>query len=165
MTSEEMLQRIESFLHDIGIPTLQDTLEETTFLPGIEIRQGRLHIDPGRLEHPGDILHEAGHVAVTEGDKRHLLTGNVEPGNPSSSLEPAAILWSYAALRHLDLPADVVFHHEGYKGQSSWMIEQFESGVYIGLPLLQWMGMAVDEDNATLLQAKPFPNMLKWLRG
>lgn len=164
MESDGLLKTISTFLQEIGIETEYRTLPVPTFLPGIDIQSGRIIIDPEGLKHPGDILHEAGHIAVTESHLRPLLSGNVEPDHPAASLEPAAILWSYAALRHLRLSPDVVFHPGGYKGQSSWLIKQFENQTYIGLPLLQWMGLALDETHAGILQVSPFPHMLKWMR-
>ena len=77
--------------------------------------------------------------------------------------EIAAMLWSYAALTHLKLNPEIVFHPNGYKGSSSMFIENFTRGNYIGLPLLSWMGLCnvnvQDSDNEPI-----FPKMKKWLR-
>lgn len=152
------------FLSDIGIETEFRAIEEDTFLPGILIQSGRLIIDPDKLKYPGDVLHEAGHLAMVPKADRASLQGNVEPGPPSQSLELGAILWSYAAAVHLGLDPAFVFHEAGYKGQSKWFIEQFQSGTYIGLPLLQWMGLTLDPQQASEKQVDPFPCMVKWLR-
>jgi hypothetical protein len=83
------------------------------------------------------------------------MGGNVGEGDPQAmGQEIATILWSYAALNAMKLPPEVIFHPNGYKGASDWHIENFTSGNYIGLPLLQWMGLA-NED---------FPAMQRWLR-
>ena len=119
-------------------------------------------MDPKRLKYPGDLLHEAGHIAVTSEELRPLIgTDEMDPSWPSDGDEIATILWSYAALKHLDLDLEVVFHPDGYKNQSQWLIQQFRQENYIGLPLLEWMGFctAPEKENS-----KPFPNMLKWLR-
>lgn len=157
-------EKIITFLKHIGIETEFGEIVEETFLPGIKIESGRIVIDPLRLKYPGDLLHEAGHIAMVPGSERHTLNGNIEPDNPAESLELGAVLWSYAALQFLGLDPTVVFHDAGYKGQSQWLIEQFESGTYIGLPLLQWMGMSYDAPNAEKLKVKPFPSMVKWMR-
>lgn len=157
-------EKIITFLEQIGIETEFSEIVEDTFLPGIKIESGRMMIDPLRLKYPGDLLHEAGHIAMVPESERHTLNGNIEPDKPAESLELGAVLWSYAALRFLSLDPVVVFHEAGYKGQSDWLIEQFESGTYIGLPLLQWMGMAYDPPNAEKLNVKPFPFMVKWMR-
>ncbi len=164
MKDQEVLDVIVSFLRQIGIGVRYGSIEQETFLPGIEIVNGQILIDKDQLTYTGDILHEAGHIAVEEASKRHLLNGNVEPGSPAQSLELAAILWSYAAVCHLQLDPAIVFHEGGYKGESDWLIRQFEAGTYIGLPLIQWMGLALDIPNAVQAQVKPFPHMLKWLR-
>lgn len=147
--------RICHFLNKIGIETGFEKLPANTFLPGIAIRNGGLNIDLNRLRHPGDLLHEAGHIAVTPATERPLLNDNVGENDPQAmGQEIAAIAWSYAALRAVGLDETVVFHPAGYKGASDWHIENFHSGNYIGLPLLQWMGLA-DAD---------FPAMRRWLR-
>ena len=105
---------------------------------------------------------QAGHIAVTAEEWRPLIgTDEMDLAWPTEGDEIAAILWSYAALRHLDLKPEVVFHPEGYKNQSAWLIEQFGNKNYIGLPLLEWMGLCSVSGNEGV---KPFPNMLKWLR-
>lgn len=157
-------KKIITFLEQIGIETEFGEILEETFLPGIKIASGRLIIDPLRLKYPGDLLHEAGHIAVVPASERETLNGNIEPDSPSQSLEMGALLWSYAALRHLCLDPAVVFHESGYKGQSTWLIEQFEAGTYIGLPLIQWMGLAYDEQKAARMNVSAFPHMIKWTR-
>lgn len=157
-------ERITHFLAQIGIETEYGTIAGETFLPGISIEAGRLIIDTEQLRYPGDLLHEAGHIAVVPAADRPKMFGNIEPDKPAESLELGAVLWSYAALHFLNLDPAVVFHEAGYKGQSEWLIEQFESGTYIGLPLLQWMGMAYDATMAAKMNVKPFPYMVKWMR-
>ena len=152
------------FLKTIGIDSDRRDIPEPSFLPGIKIEAGRLVVDVEKLKYPGDLLHEAGHIAVTPSAERLQMFEDVKNDSLATSLEIVTILWSFAALRHLNLPTAFVFHEGGYKGQSDWFIEQFESGNYIGLPLLQWMGMTVDEKKALELNLPPFPYMLKWLR-
>jgi len=160
------IELVLHFFEEIGIEAEFRTLTESTFLPGIKIEAGRLIIDKDRLAYPGDLLHEAGHIALVPHSERPQLMDDIEGDlPPGQSLEIGVILWSFAALRYLNLPLPFVFHEGGYKGQSKWYIEQFESGMYIGLPLLQWMGLAVDKKKAAEQQVKPFPFMLKWLRN
>jgi hypothetical protein len=164
MTNSLELDSIVHFLNAIGIQCEYRQVAEDTFLPGISIEAGRLIIDPERLRYPGDLLHEAGHIAVVPAADRPGMYGNIEPDKPAESLELGAVLWSFAALHFIGLDPTVVFHEAGYKGESKWLIEQFESGTYIGLPLLQWMGLAYDASTAAKMNVKPFPFMLKWLR-
>ncbi len=65
------------------------------------------------------------------------------------------MLWSYAALKHLNLKPEVVFHPDGYKGDAQMLIDSFETGEYKGLPLLVWMD---------LCEQSEFPTMKKWIR-
>lgn len=151
------------FLNDIGIVTVPRKMAGSTFLPGIKIENGKLFYDPDEMAFPGDLLHEAGHLAVMPAAERCSLSGNVGDGDENAlGNEIAAILWSYAAVKHIGLTPSVVFHKDGYKGHSDWYISSFEKDKnYIGLPLLAWMGMTTDGNNA---EGKAFPAMLHWLR-
>ena len=135
-------------------------LPDKTFLPGLDIRHGAILVDEVRLSEPGDLLHEAGHVAVADPTERAQTTLSPTPGD-----EMAALAWSYAALRHLDLAPDVVFHPRGYKGGSQALIDAFSlSGSTLGVPLLQCYGMTVEPKFAAARGVEPFPHMLRWLR-
>jgi hypothetical protein len=160
---DQQVSAIVPFLSEIGIDCVYGSVPADSFVPGIRLEKGKLVIDPGKLEYPGDLLHEAGHLAALLPEERNLLAGNADLGQPAqNSLEMAAICWSYAALVHLKLDPGVVFHAAGYRGASSWYIENFTSGNYIGLPLLQWMGMCkLPQDES---DTPPFPHMISWLR-
>jgi hypothetical protein len=153
------LPAMRQFLAQIGIPTQEVELSEDTFLPGILIENGGLSIDPAKLRYPGDILHEAGHLAVTPAAERAQLSGNVMAGKSEQAgidgEEIVAILWSYAAAQAIGVPPEMVFHPDGYRNSSQWMLNNFCQGTYPGLPLLAWMGLTTTED---------FPRMTRWLR-
>ena len=79
--------------------------------------------------------------------------------------EICAMLWSYAAIKVLNLPEEIVFHAGGYRGHSSWLVDHFrEKQNYIGLPLLEWMGMTAGPEKAKMLGVPPYPHMIHWLR-
>lgn len=161
----QWIAEISAFLNGIGIATHPASLEEETFLPGIKIEAGSILYDFEKLQHPGDLLHEAGHIAVLPAEARQHRSGNVGMDDPNAmGDEIAAIIWSYAALKAIGLPEPVVFHPDGYKGASDWQIENFTGGNYIGLPLLEWFGMAAGERKAAEMGVEPFPAMIKWLR-
>lgn len=158
---------IIDFIRQIGIEVEVAVIEEETFLPGILIKEGKLLVDRDKLLYPGDLLHEAGHLAVMPGRDRQVSAGNIgeeQEYNKAASEEMMAIAWSYAALTHLKLPPEVVFHPNGYKGSSAWLIEQYTGGKYIALPTLQWIGLCYDEQRAVEMNTPPFPHMVKWLR-
>jgi len=155
-TDAAWLPPILAFLADIGIVIEETTLNDDTFLPGILIHEGRLLLDRQRLRYPGDVLHEAGHIAVTAAAERPALGGNITENKPEKEGEEMAVLlWTYAASLAINLPAEVIFHPDGYKNQSAWLLENFRSGQYLGLPLLAWMGLS---------NAAEFPRMTCWLR-
>lgn len=157
-----MLEKIIQFLEEIGILTIERELKEKCFMPGISIEKGAILLDRKQLKYPGDLLHEGGHIAVATEDQRALI-GTVEsdPTWPDDGEEIVALLWSFAALKKMEIAPEVVFHPNGYKDESTWIIEQFESGNYIGLPLLEYMGLCENNSDSGV---KSFPNMIKWLR-
>ncbi len=152
---------IIQFLNEIGLTVKAQAFDENTILPGIKLDQGVILIDRARLKHPGDLLHDAGHLAVkTESERRQ--TSSDAGQDPAE--EMMAIAWSYAALKHLQLPLEVVFHPDGYRGGSQSLIENFTGGHYFGVPMLQWLGMTADKKRAKELGIAPYPHMISWLR-
>ena len=153
---QNIFDSIVNFLNSINIKVVEEELENNTFLPGLSLRGSTVLVDLKKLKYPGDLLHEAGHIAITE-EKLRPFIGTKKIGNnwPSAGDEIAAILWSYAASYHLNLDLKVVFHSHGYKNDSEWLIEQFNNKNYLGLPLLEWMSFCSKEE---------FPIMKKWLR-
>lgn len=146
---------ILDFLKEIGIPTKLQSLDDT-FLPGIKIEKGVLLYDPEKLLFPGDLLHEAGHIALMTAEERETIVGNVkEYRSPGQDDELGVMLWSYAALKHLNFKPEVVFHPDGYKGDAPMLISSYESGDFKGVPLLVWMD---------LCETAEFPKMKKWIR-
>ncbi|WP_293917583.1 MULTISPECIES: hypothetical protein [unclassified Sphingobacterium] len=164
---QEETIRVINFLNEIGIPVLEQENKQESFLPGIYIDKGRLLIDRTKLLHPGDILHEAGHIAVMSAEERRLSSGDLFEHIDKNALEGyelSAIAWSYAACAFLNLPASFVFHDKGYKGDADMLIENFEQGNYLFTPLLQYYGLCYEIKNAVLHQVAPYPHMLKWIR-
>jgi hypothetical protein len=159
MSSDPLTEKLAGFVRGVGIDVHAASLSEPTFLPGLDIRNGAVLVDEHRLSYPGDILHEAGHVAVADPAVRN------EPRlSPDGGDEMAAIAWSYAAARRLGIAVEIVFHPGGYKGSSPALIENFGAGRYIGVPLLQFYGMTVEPRFAAARGVDPFPHMLRWLR-
>jgi hypothetical protein len=159
MFANPLTRRLADFVRNIGIDVQAAELPDATFLPGIDIRNGVILVDEARLAHPGDLLHEAGHLAVADPAER-----SAEKLSPSDGDEIAAIAWSWAALKHLDLDPAIVFHADGYRGASQAYIENFSLGRTFGQPLLQYYGMTFELKTAAANGAAPFPHMLRWLR-
>lgn len=141
---------ITAFLDRIGIPWSEASLGDEEFLPGVRIEKGTLLIDPSRLSWPGDILHEAGHIAITPPSLRAALGGKLEV-TPAD--EMATLAWSYAAALGCGIDPAIVFHEGGYKSSGSHLNAQFAMGSGPGVPMLQWFRMT-----------RQYPQMISWLR-
>jgi len=90
-----LTQRIAEFLRGIGVAVRMGAIPDATFLPGIHIEGGGLVVEEARLAYPGDLLHEAGHLAVMTAERRGSIAGFAgEDGGE----EMAAIAWSWAAV-------------------------------------------------------------------
>lgn len=160
----ELTDKIAKFLNGIGIRTNRAELAGETFLPGIRVKNGALLVDEEKLAYPGDLLHEAGHLAVAPARLRSALSDEVElPDLNPDALETQAIAWSYAACLHLGIDPRVVFHANGYKGKSENLLLNFSLGVFVGLNGLEANEMAFSEGKSRELGVSPFPNMQKWL--
>ena len=158
---ETLITKIVTFLREIGLEIQAGALDDNTVLPGIQVRHGVLIYDPAKLKFPGDLLHEAGHLAVKAAADRKLAVHDLG-GDPAE--EMMTICWSYAAALHLQIPPEVVFHPAGYRGGAQSLLNDFAAGRYIGLPMLQWLGLACDEKKARETGVAPFPKMKHWLR-
>ncbi len=153
------VSHIADFLIDIGIPVKTGDVPEKTFLPGITVKDGVLIVDEPRLTYPGDLLHEAGHMAVLSPEERSFAGSEM---GDDGGYEMAAIAWSYAAAIHLGIGPEIVFHSAGYRGGSQAILDNFQAGLFIGVPVLQWLEMTVEAKSAGELDR--YPHMRKWLR-
>jgi hypothetical protein len=148
----EIAATIAAFLRSIGIVVATGAIDARGAVPGVQIERGVLVVDESRLAFPGDLLHEAGHLAVADPARRTAMTGDAASDGGE---EMAAIAWSYAACLHIGVDPAVVFHSEGYRGGSAAILENFAEGRYFGVPLLQWFGMT---------RAEEYPVMSQWIR-
>lgn len=152
--ADPVVARIAAFVEEIGLRVERGRVSDG-LLPGLAVRGGALVVDPARLAYPGDLLHEAGHLAVCDPALRDALDDVGDDGGE----EMAAIAWSYAAARHLELDPAVLFHADGYRGGGDALIAAFERRGGPGVPLLQWWGMTRGWSGEP-----PFPQMIRWLR-
>ncbi len=152
----ELIEKMTTFLTEHRIPNRLESIVEDCFLPGLSIKQGTLLIDSEKLSWPGDILHEAAHIALTPPSQRAALSGKLEV---SPADEMAALAWSYAAAVSLELDPHIVFHEGGYRSGGAQLVQQFgdvaagRNPVAPGVPMLQWYRMT-----------QRFPEMNSWLR-
>jgi hypothetical protein len=159
----EVVDKIAAFLQTIGLELVMRPIEGPTFLPGLLLENGKIIADPEKLLYPGDILHEAGHLAAYPPDVRATI-GDPLPEYMAPGFEMMAMAWSYAACLHIGMEPSVVFHDNGYKGEGSHLAQTFANGSYIGLPMLQYLGLAYDQKKSEELNILPYPNMVHWLK-
>lgn len=160
---EKLIDLLIGFIREIGLSVIVEPDASHSFLPGVRIRKGTLYVDPNRLLFPGDLLHEAGHLATIPPALRAELDGDLPDTDLHRGAELMTLAWSYAACVHLGIAVDVVFHKDGYKGEHEYLINLFQNGNYIGLPMLQYYRMAFDQKNASELNIQAFPHMVNWL--
>ncbi len=154
---EEVITRIFAFLREIGLDVHPGPVPSNSFLPGIQIVRNGLRVDTRALKYPGDLLHEAGHLAMmTPAQRNEEFPHSSEP-----ALEMAALAWSYAAAVHIGIAPEIVFHEHGYRGQSATLLHGYKQGKFNGQPILWWLGLTTPE-----LPGSPsiYPKMLRWLR-
>jgi len=156
---------IFDFIAGLGLPIAEAELPPDTFLPGIAIRDGGLVIDPSKLVWPGDLLHEAGHLAVLPLEFRASAQDDlIDETQIEHAGELEAMAWAYAASVELGLPVEVLIHEGGYNGKSRDLLQMYTFGVYPGLQGLCAAGLTA----APGFSAEPlplrYPQMLRWLR-
>ncbi len=155
-----VVKEIVSFIRRIGLACDEGCVPEVCFLPGISLKDGGIVFDPLRMTYPGDLLHEAGHLAVMPPFRRQSTchTAGNDPGE-----EMMAIAWSYAAALHIGIDPAIVFHEGGYRSGSKAILENFGAGRYVGVPMLAWLGMTNSDSKAPLASPNRYPKMEKWL--
>ena len=152
---------IADFLRQIGLGIRSGAVEGETALPGIDIDNGALVVDDDKLLYPGDVLHEAGHLAVVPAQRRAAFHHDV--GNDPAE-EMMAIAWSYAAALHLGIDPAIVFHADGYRGGSAAILAAFAERPSFGVPMLDYAGLTYQGCRPMPPGAKPYPKMIRWLR-
>lgn len=164
--NDDLLETLVNFINEAGIECTPGTLPEHTFLPGVDIQQGRIIYDVQLLKYPGDLLHEAGHLAVLLPEHRAVAQSpdNLFGDISDAAAEMGAIAWSWAALTHLGLSPEVVFHEHGYKGDAKGLVANFSSEQYLAVPLLQWFGMTKEPKRGMVQDEHTYPKMRHWLR-
>lgn len=164
MHQPQFYQSILDFLGSVGIPIAEGALPDDTFLPGVALRSGGVIVDPDRLAWPGDLLHEAGHLAVLPSALRDKSDDELDLSDVEFGGELEAMAWAYAAAVDIGLPPDVLIHEGGYNGKSRELLQMYTFGVYPGLRGLCETGMAASPGFTPECGSIQYPRMLKWLR-
>ena len=159
------LERIASFLKSIGIPVTEGPVAPSALLPGVDIVDGGIVYDRDRLTWPGDLLHEAGHIAVIPAALRPRLGGKLgEDVMAERAGEAEATAWAWAALVAIGLDPKVLFHEGGYQGRSPDLAFSYSMGSYPGAGGLIANGMALPASDAAKRALPPYPHLIRWLR-
>jgi hypothetical protein len=157
---DPQVRSILDFLEEVGLEVVLEEVGDEVFLPGLAIRDGALIVDLERLAWPGDLLHEAGHIAVTDPLERPRLNAvRDDPGE-----EMAAIAWSYAAAVAIGLDPAILFHAGGYRGGARALIDNFTRGWDVGVPMLEYFEMSAGRAATAAPGSRPYPHMERWLR-
>lgn len=158
MEREEVINCCYRFVRSIGIEIEEKTIAGKTFTPGITIIGSKLIVDREQMKYPGDLLHEAGHIALLTEAQRTKLDGDATADDKrTEGYELGVLSWSYFAALEAGVPPEAVFHSDGYKGESQWLLDNFRDKKYIGFPLLEWMGIAKKSPEGE-------PEIIAWLR-
>lgn len=162
MQDDDLYHRIVAFLNKIGIPVIEADIEEETFLPGIFLERGCLTVDRDKLLYPGDLLHEAGHIAVMKPSERAIAA---KDAGDDQAEEIAAHAWSYAAAKACGVPPEAVFHEHGYQDNGATMAGWYNDGHWPGVPILAWVGLTGMPGFEDEPHGQPkFPEMKAWIR-
>ncbi len=166
LSDAQITDRIVQFLRDIGMTVREEPLPSDCFLPGIRIAYGCLVVDRHQLRWPGDLLHEAGHLAVVPEALRPTMSDDLEhlPAVAHAG-EMEATAWAWAALTHLQLPSHVLFHDGGYRGHAAGLRMNFEMGIYLGVPGLVQAGLAWLPNLSAPSGDPVYPHLRQWLRA
>lgn len=170
-----------AFLESIGI-TVRLERGAAGFLERMRVDGASIVVDDEDPELVGDMLHEAGHIAVTPSLFRGSLTANVDdaaslmaqyfnehpncmafPEDPVAraimqSGEQEAIAWSYAAAHHLGIDTMLPFA-KGFDGDGRETHDMLVIGHHLGIHGLFHSGMT-----DLPRQGAGYPAMKRWMQ-
>lgn len=179
MKHAESLEPVLALLSGIGISCAAGPVRADSFLPGVEIQRGRLVYDADQLLSPGDLLHEAGHLAAVPSRLRDRVTGDVDACLAQLAADTDAdeaidhtdlfpIAWSYAAALEAGIDPLFVFDAAGYgadKGGNPELLKtQLALGVFPGIMMLVKAGLCTAPPPfGDGRDPNPYPHMQRWL--
>jgi hypothetical protein len=159
-----LVDRILGFLRSVEVPIVERPIDGESLLPGVEIRAGKLIVDRQTLVWPGDLLHEAGHLAVLPAEVREGINGDLAHLDIPYAGEVEATAWAWAAGLAIGLEPSVLFHDGGYHGKSQRLIFTYSAGCWPGVAGLAAAGMTLLPREASLQGMASYPAMIRWLR-
>jgi hypothetical protein len=186
---QALLRYCAEFVNQIGLDVKEET-GATGFVPGVKIVDGALRYDLTSAL-PGDLLHEAGHLAVLPSALRACCNVDVDLlsekiynalqaaqacGNEGAKRallqcgEQEATAWAWAVGVHLGLPVKSIIHDDAYEevnglaGAASVRLA-LSVNCYVGINGLEAAGWCAVRDNAlSRMRGLPvFPRLNRWL--
>lgn len=178
-------------VRDLGLDVvIEDKPITSSFAPGVWMEDAKIHVCPWAAQ-PGDILHEAGHMAIIPSCFRPFVKpGNVEgpefiaaikqytvsegcfKAGPDHWLMKAILqmgdceaqAWSYAAAHHIGYPTRDAFCF-GYEGVPKDRQPYGGEGeeVWLGLHLGQHFGIN-GMQAAGMTRVREWPKMIRWVQ-
>jgi hypothetical protein len=149
--------RCAEFLRTIKLPIIEQP-GARGFLPGIEIVAGALLVDFD-VCYPGDLLHEAGHLAVLPSRfrravnldleptfskiSRHLSNDQIDPNGEFARQcmqcgEAEATAWAWAAGKFLGLSGEIIIRDGTYEDVPG---DDSAKAIRVGLSLNRYIGV------------------------
>lgn len=196
VTFEQMMEKLKwahaaaDFVRSIGIPVHEGTPADVagSFVPHLRVAKGELVVNLDEV-YPGDILHEAGHLATIPAQFRHLADGTLRvvfkamdqylKDNPQGlgawpedpicrgilqCGEAEAAAWQYAAAQEIGMPDVWLFPEGSFQGEAEETLMRLKANAYFGINGLQaanWTRV-----HAMGNPALPhYPKMAFWLYG
>ncbi|WP_240224555.1 hypothetical protein [Rheinheimera hassiensis] len=177
-----MKTKVIEFINSIGIET-KEHKGAAGFIPGVLIEEGRLLYDL-EIASIADLLHEAGHLAITPLEYRSYMSKGLMAGlkfmldsierefiEPDSPLfraiiqcsDTEATAWAYAAGVHLGLPPNKIIDSASYDGTGDEILLSLQLDAYSGVNGLHHAGMCVrGRAFAAMRGTSPYPHMQRW---
>lgn len=178
------LDRTIGFIRHIGLDVVEGRPnDEPAFNPDsyVWMHQGTLYVDRAK-SHYGDLLHEAGHLAVLPSFARERATGDVDescgplirvwmeengdkllqwPEDPIARAciqcgDHEAIAWSYAAAVAIGVEPYACF-------ENGFPDEEARTSAWMGCQMKQFMGINGLRAGGFFQRVKDYPQMEKWL--
>lgn len=168
------MEEIIAFLNEIGIKTSRGNVPSNSFMPNIAIQDGSIIYNKDATL--GDLLHEAGHLAIIPKKYRPMCQGDMDESMraifdkaeiagemiPDSTIycaliqssDPEATAWAWSAGRHIGIePQDIIADYL-YEGTGADVRLMLSLNCYLGINGLRAAGM--------LTSVKSFPHLTQW---
>ena len=170
-----LVAKVTAFLCAIGIQCQHGKVGRS-FINNVRIHAGALVINSKSTV--GDILHEAGHVAIVPESLRHHAQGDLsgleraiskamdkvtyeqwERDDPAAKAllqigDPEATAWAWAAGKHLDLPEHLIIQDDHYDGEGATIRFMLSHKQYAGIN-----GMVTSR---MLARIGAYPDLQRW---